>query len=83
MVRKRSLGFFGIFFYNHGDLRRILTDYGFDGFPLRKNYPITGFFEVSYDVDLKSVIYTYLEESQEIRFYKFQSPWENLFKIYL
>lgn len=60
--------FFGIFFYNHKDLRRILTDYGFDGFPLRKNFPITGFFEVMYDVEVKSVIYTFLETSQELRF---------------
>ena len=71
--------FFGIFFYKHGDLRRILTDYGFDGFPLRKNFPVTGFFEVMYDVDIKSVIYTFLETTQEIRIYQFESPWENSF----
>jgi len=71
--------FFGIFFYNHGDLRRILTDYGFDGFPLRKNFPLTGFYEVQYDIDVKSVIYTFLETTQELRFYKFATPWDRSF----
>jgi len=71
--------FFGIFFYAHGDLRRILTDYGFDGFPLRKNFPLTGFFEVFYDADVKSVIYTFLETTQELRFYNFTTPWDRSF----
>jgi len=71
--------FFGIFFINHGDLRRILTDYGFDGFPLRKNFPLTGFYEVQYDVDVKSVIYNFLETTQELRFYKFTTPWDRSF----
>lgn len=69
--------FFGIFFYNHGDLRRILTDYGFEGFPLKKNFPLTGFYEVLYDAEIKSVVYTFLETSQEIRFYQFSSPWDH------
>lgn len=73
--------FFGIFFRNHNDLRRILTDYGFDGNPLLKNYPVVGFFECMYDLNAKSVIYTFLEESQEIRWYKFQSPWEKSFSF--
>jgi len=71
--------FFGIFFYEHGDLRRILTDYGFEGFPLRKNFPLTGFFEVLYDIEIKAVIYTFLEVTQELRFYKFTSPWDRSF----
>ena len=71
--------FFGIYFQNHNDLRRILTDYGFDGNPLLKNYPVVGFFECMYDLNLKSVVYTSLEESQEIRWYKFQSPWDKSF----
>jgi len=71
--------FFGIFFYSHGDLRRILTDYGFEGFPLRKNFPLTGFFEVIYDTDVKSVIYTFLETTQELRFYNFTTPWDRSF----
>ena len=74
--------FFGIFFQNHNDLRRILTDYGFDGNPLLKNYPVVGFFECMYDLSLKSVVYVILEQSQEIRWYKFQSPWDKSFFFY-
>lgn len=71
----------GIFFYSHMDLRRILTDYGFEGNPLRKNFPVMGFYEVFFDLDLKAVIYTFLEASQELRFYEFKSPWDyNIFE---
>jgi len=68
---------FGISFSNHSDLRRILTDYGFQGFPLRKDFPLTGFIEVRYDDESKRVIYDSLELSQEFRFFDFQSPWQN------
>jgi NADH:ubiquinone oxidoreductase subunit C len=68
---------FGVFFSNHSDLRRILTDYGFQGFPLRKDFPLTGFIEVRYDDEQKRVIYEFLELSQEFRFFDFQSPWQN------
>lgn len=68
---------FGIAFSNHPDLRRILTDYGFQGFPLRKDFPLTGFIEVRYDDETKRVIYDSLELSQEFRFFDFQSPWQN------
>lgn len=68
---------FGIAFSNHADLRRILTDYGFQGFPLRKDFPLTGFIEVRYDDEAKRVIYDSLELSQEFRFFDFQSPWQN------
>jgi len=68
---------FGIAFSNHSDLRRILTDYGFQGFPLRKDFPLTGFIEVRYDDESKRVIYDSLELSQEFRFFDFQSPWQN------
>jgi NADH dehydrogenase (ubiquinone) Fe-S protein 3 len=67
---------FGIFFSNHRDLRRILTDYGFQGFPLRKDFPLSGFIEVRYDDETKRVIYDSLELSQEFRFFDFQSPWQ-------
>lgn len=67
---------FGIFFSNHQDLRRILTDYGFQGFPLRKDFPLSGFIEVRYDDETKRVIYDSLELSQEFRFFDFQSPWQ-------
>jgi NADH:ubiquinone oxidoreductase subunit C len=69
---------FGITFSQHCDLRRILTDYGFQGFPLRKDFPLTGFIEVRYDDETKRVIYDSLELSQEFRFFDFQSPWQNV-----
>ncbi len=68
---------FGIFFTNHLDLRRILTDYGFSGFPLRKDFPLTGFLEVFYSDEQKRVIYQPVELSQEFRNFNYSSPWEN------
>jgi NADH:ubiquinone oxidoreductase subunit C len=67
---------FGIFFTNHLDLRRILTDYGFSGFPLRKDFPLTGFLEVFYNDEQKRVIYQPVELSQEFRNFNYSSPWE-------
>lgn len=67
---------FGIFFYGHKDLRRILTDYGFEGFPLRKDFPLTGFTEVRYDDEKRSIVYEPLEVAQEFRYFDFGSPWE-------
>ena len=69
---------FGIFFENHLDLRRILTDYGFDGYPLRKDFPLSGFFEVRYHDAKKRVVYEPLQLSQEFRYFDFTSPWEFL-----
>lgn len=69
---------FGIFFYNHPDLRRILTDYGFVGFPLRKDFPLTGYLEVRFDEKKKNIVYETLEISQEFRNFRFNNPW---FKI--
>jgi NADH:ubiquinone oxidoreductase subunit C len=67
---------FGIFFTNHLDLRRILTDYGFSGFPLRKDFPLSGFLEVFYSDEQKRVIYQPVELSQEFRNFNYSSPWE-------
>jgi NADH/F420H2 dehydrogenase subunit C len=80
---------FGIFFTNHPDLRRILTDYGFEGFPLRKEFPLTGYVEVRYDEAQKRVVCEPIELAQEFRKFDFTSPWngftfssekQNLFK---
>lgn len=67
---------FGIMFRNHPDLRRILTDYGFSGFPLRKDFPTTGYVEVRYDDAEKRVVYEPVKLVQEYRQFDFLSPWE-------
>ena len=66
----------GIFFENHPDLRRILTDYGFEGYPLRKDFPLSGYTEVRYDDSQKRVVSESLEMSQEYRVFNFNSSWE-------
>jgi NADH-quinone oxidoreductase subunit C len=69
---------FGIFFKNHNDLRRILTDYGFEGFPLRKDFPQTGYVELRYNNDYKHLIYEPVELSQDFRSFDFLSPWNQI-----
>ena len=67
---------FGVFFTGHPDLRRILTDYGFEGHPLRKDFPMTGFVEVRYNDMEKRVVYEPVSLAQEYRRFDFLSPWE-------
>ena len=67
--------FFGIFFWGNKDLRRILTDYGFKGFPLRKDFPLTGYIDVYYDDNQKRICYRNLELTQEYRNFSLKSPW--------
>ncbi|GLQ57725.1 NADH-quinone oxidoreductase subunit C [Devosia nitrariae] len=67
---------YGVLFSGHPDLRRILTDYGFDGHPLRKDFPLTGFVEVRYDEERKRVAYQPVRLTQEFRTFDYLSPWE-------
>jgi NADH-quinone oxidoreductase subunit C len=67
---------YGVIFTGHPDMRRILTDYGFDGHPLRKDFPLTGFVEVRYDDQEKRVVYEPVRLNQEFRNFDFLSPWE-------
>ncbi len=74
-MERETWDMFGIYFYNHPDLRRILTDYGFDGFPLLKNWPLSGYMEVRYDDEQKRVINEPIEITQEFRNFDIISPW--------
>lgn len=71
---------FGIFFLNQNNLTRILTDYGFQGYPLRKDFPLTGFTESRYNATKNRVVYENLELAQEYRTFEFISPWETYIK---
>jgi NADH-quinone oxidoreductase subunit C len=73
---RETYDLYGIMFAGHPDLRRLLTDYGFEGHPLRKDFPLTGFVEVRYDDGQKRVIYEPVRLTQEFRTFDFLSPWE-------
>lgn len=73
---REAYDLYGVLFSGHPDLRRLLTDYGFDGHPLRKDFPLTGFVEVRYDDEQKRVLYEPVRLNQEFRDFDFLSPWE-------
>jgi len=74
---------YGVFFAEHPDLRRILTDYGFDGHPMRKDFPLTGYVELRYDPDQRRVVYEPVKLTQDFRTFDFASPWEAITEIQL
>lgn len=75
-MEREVFDMYGVYFQDHPDLRRILTDYGFEGYPLRKDFPLSGFIEARYDDSQKRVIYEPIEMTQEFRVFSFNNPWD-------
>ena len=75
---REAYDMYGILFSDHPDLRRLLTDYGFEGYPLRKDFPLTGYKEVRYDDEQKRVVYEPVKLTQDFRSFDFESPWEGV-----
>lgn len=75
-LEREAWDMFGIIFFNNNDLRRILTDYGFRGFPFRKDFPLTGYIELRHDDSRADIVYEPLELTQELRFFNFSTGWE-------
>ena len=80
---REAFDLYGILFTGHPDLRRILTDYGFRGSPLRKDFPMSGYLEVRYDDEQKRVVYEPIKLTQEFRKFDFESPWEGAAAVVL
>jgi NADH-quinone oxidoreductase subunit C len=78
---REAYDLYGVWFSDHPDLRRILTDYGFEGHPLRKDFPLTGFVEVRWDDVQKRVVYEPVKLTQEFRRFDFLSPWEGAHQV--
>lgn len=74
-VEREIWDMFGIFFINHGSLKRLLLDYGFDGYPMRKDYPVVGYFDIYYNDSLKRITYQNIELSQEFRNFNYFNNW--------